>query len=97
EECWKRRSQRINWDNIFVMMYTDNKNTADEFIKLPYEKKICFVSFPTNEKSLLYIDYMSKIPCFEFSQVINRLASNDFLYYDIFDLLNDGMINKTIV
>ncbi|MCM1214437.1 MAG: DUF1919 domain-containing protein [Lachnospiraceae bacterium] len=97
EECWRRRVQRINWDNIFVMMYTEDKDIASQFVKLPYEKKICFVSFPTDEKSLLYIDYMPKIPSFKIWQTVINLAGNNLLYYDIFDLLNDGKVTRTTV
>lgn len=96
KDSWERRSKRINWNNIFVMMFTQSPSIAAEFADLPYEKKVCFVPFPTNEKSLLYVEYLPKIPNIEFWQVNLLLARGDNLYYDVFDLLNDGKITKTI-
>ncbi|MGG7147249.1 DUF1919 domain-containing protein [Clostridium butyricum] len=41
-ECWERRKKLIDWNNLFVMMYTEDRNLANEFVKLPY-KKMCYL------------------------------------------------------
>lgn len=97
EECWRKRIQRINWDNIFAMMWTDNPDTAAEFSSLSYEKKICFVSFPTEDESLCYIDYLKKIPECRLWQMVLGLARDKFHFYDVFDMLSKGKITKTII
>ena len=56
-ELWNKRKERINWDNLFIMMQTEDKREADKFLSLPYERKICFVPFKTEEKDLFYVDY----------------------------------------
>lgn len=40
---WERRVKKLNYDNLFVMMYTENKEIAHKFAKLSFGKKICFV------------------------------------------------------
>ena len=57
---WEKRKKRINWDNIFVMMYTENKDVALDFSKLPYSKKVCFVPFQTDIESLFSLDFYEK-------------------------------------
>ena len=46
---WERRVKKINWDNIFVEMYTENRFFACEFSKLDcFEKK--YVLFHLKQK-----------------------------------------------
>lgn len=52
-ECWEKRKKRINWENIFVMMYTEREDYAEEFAKLPYTKKVCFVPYNSDENCLI--------------------------------------------
>lgn len=92
--CWERRKKRIDWDNLFVMMYTKDYQEANRFSKLPYKKKVCFVPFETKEKSLAYID-ISKMQGMEFWQIINDMASGKLSYYDVFTLLEEG--NMTLI
>lgn len=40
---WNSRVAKVNWNNLFVMMYTDDYEEANRFIDLPYVKK--YVSF----------------------------------------------------
>lgn len=94
---WNERKKRINWNNLFVMMFTSRKDIAEEFINLPYEKKVCFVPFETEEDSLFYLNYqnvdeMSKLP---FWKIVNLSAIGNYKYYDILDLLN-GIKKKRI-
>lgn len=94
-EKWELRKNRINWDNIFVMMYTQNIDTLLEFNDLPYSKKVCFVPFKSDVKSAFYLELCqdSLLKEIEFWQIVNGLATSSLKYYDIFKLL-DGEFNR---
>ncbi|MGB4659210.1 MAG: DUF1919 domain-containing protein [Mobilitalea sp.] len=95
-ESWERRKKRINWNNLFVMMYTESEEIAMEFAKLPYERKICFVPFPSSEKSLVYVDFCNKneMADIPFWKIVNGMAADIYPYYDILELLSHGNISK---
>ncbi|MBQ6394931.1 MAG: DUF1919 domain-containing protein, partial [Atopobiaceae bacterium] len=52
-EQWNRRLTRMNWDNLFVMMQTTNKDREHEFNQIAdsvgFKKCICFVPHETSE------------------------------------------------
>lgn len=97
-ECWNKRKKRINWDNIMAVMYTENENVAKEFANLPYQKKICFVPFETQNENLVYIDYRNEEECKEipFWRIMNGLALGSYKYYNLVDLLCDAKIEKRV-
>lgn len=52
-EKWNRRKEKINYNNLFAEMYTENKCTMEQFLKIEgYQNKLCFVPFETNEKNV---------------------------------------------
>lgn len=93
EKAWYERRGRINWDNIFVMMYTHSKKIAKAFSELEYQKKICFVDFDDNL-------HPSIIPIkpYQFRKDKTRLlweyvldiAGGRLQFYDVWSLLLDG-------
>jgi len=89
KQSWERRKGRINWDNLFVMMQTEERELAEEFLQLPYKKKICFVPFESNEDSLMYVPFFDKpeVENLSFSRITNMMANGAFPYYDVFDLI----------
>lgn len=44
-EMWERRKPRINWYNIFAVMWTENQEDLKKFDELPYGKKNLFRAF----------------------------------------------------
>ena len=96
KECWQRRKARIDWNNLFVMMYTERKEVAEEFLKLPYEKKICFVPFETEEPQLCYVNCYDamKEKKTELWRKVNDMAGRRVLYYDDVDLLYEGTVRE---
>ncbi|PAU70259.1 Exopolysaccharide biosynthesis protein [Bifidobacterium italicum] len=49
EEKWKRRCERINWDNVFLKFSEMNECTEEDilsFDSIPCGNKICFMSQP---------------------------------------------------
>jgi len=55
EQTWERRTQRINYESIFIEMTAKTHEQIAEFLRLPYEKKICFTALPCNETNVVSI------------------------------------------
>lgn len=59
KEKWDERKKRINWDNIYVMMFERDGCTYEDikkFDKLPYKNKVVFVHKDMPEiRSAVYI------------------------------------------
>ena len=89
---WNDRSSRINWNNLLVMMYTENPKILAEFDKLPYSKKVCFVPFKSDLDSAYCID-ISKYQA-DFSLIVNNIARGWILECDMWDLLLYGKKTK---
>lgn len=89
---WNRRKQRINWYNLFVTIYTEKQDVLEEFEKLPYGKKVCFVPFKSNLDSAFYINPEIDFDRNEkgFHDVVNNFARGKLFYYDLFDMLLYG-------
>lgn len=95
EEKWYVRLQRLNWNNLFIMMYTERNKTLEDFDCLLYKKKICFVPFKSLKKSAFYMQVknrkeMQGIP---FWKIVNKTASGYFHDYDLIELLRHGTVN----
>ena len=88
-EIWERRKARINWNNLFVTMYTEREDILQEFDALPYDKKVCFVPFKSNLNSAWYINPEIKSGM-ELWNVVNHFGIGDPFYYDPFDMLLYG-------
>ena len=81
-------------EDIFVMMYTNHRDVAQAFTKLPYENKVCFVPFETKEESLFYIDYQhqNEMKTVDLWTIVNGTASGIYKYYNLLDLLHGDRI-----
>lgn len=96
EKKWYERVERINWSNLFVMMFTGNDKLAYDFDKLNYDKKICFVPIKISVDSSYYLrisdkDEMKNVP---FWMIVNKIASGHYHDYDLIDILHEGKIQK---
>jgi uncharacterized protein (DUF1919 family) len=83
---WEERKKRINWDNLFIMMYTTSEAILNEFDKLPYKNKICFVPFKSKLQSAFFVDYHNDNQ--QFWKIVNDMGSGRYRYYDVLDLLS---------
>lgn len=93
EQKWEKRKERINWNNLFIEMATDNKGVVEEFMELPFENKICFVPFESNEKSLVYIPPHAYAGYEgDFRSFVNKMARGVYPYYDVHDLIEYGAL-----
>lgn len=94
EDKWKERVKRINYDNMLLMLWTDNVDIAKQFNELPYQKKICFVPFLTDIPSAFTLtSYANKYPNnHPFPLLVNDTANGNLPYYDEWELLLNGKI-----
>ena len=86
---WYERKSRINWDNLFVTMYTEDEKILERFDGLPFSKKACFVPFKSDLDSAWYINPEIK-KGEPFWRIVNLFGYGDPFYYDPFDMLLYG-------
>ena len=83
---WERRKEKINYDNLFVEMYTKDVEAARRFSQLDaYEKKLCFVNFETDIECCMKLDSKEKES--EFWKTVNENAGTGAIF-NLVDLLN---------
>lgn len=85
---WYRRRERINWNNLLLVMITENPDMLCEFDSLPFKKKICIVPFKSKLESALYVP--STIRQRDYWNLVHMLAWRKFFLYDILELLLHG-------
>lgn len=95
EKCWYKRCQKINWNNLFVMMYTEDKDILKYFDRLKFDKKVCFVPFASNLNSADHIMFSSPetVEKKEWWEIVNGLAASLYYSYNILELLLEGKPN----
>lgn len=88
---WERRKERINWDNLFVMLFDESPETVRAFLTLPYKKKVCFVPWESDDPGVIPVPYrqQEKLQRYPFWEIVNNLALGDFILYDDVELLYD--------
>lgn len=89
---FEQRRERINWDNLYVVMYTESPKIAEEFETLPYEKKLCMTNFETDLPSAMYME-ISKHPIFKGKggwMFTVWTAKGHWAFYDPWELLLQG-------
>jgi len=96
EAVWYERVHRINWYNLFAVMYTERPEIAAAFDELPYGKKVCFVPFRSELDSSWQIDTKAlgkELPLWD---AVNRFATGAPFFYDPFDMLLYGKKTQLI-
>ena len=86
---WKKRCVKINYDNLFIEMYTESTKIADQFQAIEqFEKRICFVPFESKNKNAFKLVLHGNQT--EFWQAVNSNGGNgnNCFTYDIIGLLN---------
>ncbi|MEY8375835.1 DUF1919 domain-containing protein [Lachnospiraceae bacterium 56-18] len=79
-EKWDRRRKKINYDNLFVEMYSERADIIERFLALNnYKKKLCFVTFQSDHPNLFTLDTKQR----ELWEVVNESSQ-----YYLIDLLN---------
>ena len=88
EKKWYERVNRINWDNLMIVMNTQHEEYLEEFESLPYDKKICFVPFKSDLKSAFYLPFIGSHK--QLSRYVIHLAQGRLPLYDLWDLMLYG-------
>lgn len=94
EACkkWEERKKRINWNNLFVEMYSDDLKEIERFENLPYKNKVCFVPFECEYPSTMSVEaykYMIGRPDVpEWTDILFKMARYEIPFYDALKLLN---------
>ena len=90
--CWQRRKARIKWDNLIVMFYDEDPQKIERFLELPYERKICFVTWETHVDGLIPVLYKDREELKEKDlwEVMNNIAMGKYILYDDVSLIYDG-------
>ena len=74
-EKWNRRKIKINYDNLFLEMYTESVDTMNAFLELKgYKRGICFVPFKTEIKNTYQLALYPEQD--HFWQAVNSNAGN---------------------
>lgn len=74
-EKWNRRKIKINYDNLFLEMYTESVDTMNAFLELKgYKRRICFVPFKTEIKNTYQLALYPEQD--HFWQAVNSNAGN---------------------
>lgn len=92
-ECWERRKKRMNMNNSIVMFYDDDPQKVNQFMKLDYKDKICFVPYSSDNRELTSLIYKKSAPEIPFGKIINDGPMRGY-QYDLFELLLNKRICK---
>lgn len=94
---WNRRLLKLNRENLFIEMYTEDEKCAQNFIQMQgFKKKICFVPFRNNEKGLYELELRPGQS--EFWEIVISSARNggNSIAYNIIDLLNGKECSRCV-
>lgn len=85
---WKRRVRRINWENIFFEMSTDNPEIARKFSDLNIRNGICFVPAEMETKDVFGVVNISVAKGIvlennHINHVMTSIAGNSVVAYDV--------------
>ena len=84
KEKWIRRKQRINYDNLLYMTYTEEKILAKKIANIDVKRKICFTPFEYEADCVYTIKKINENPFYDF---VNGSANGRYYYYNPSDLL----------
>lgn len=93
---WEKRKTRINWYNLFVVMWATSQEELEKFDSLPYGKKACFVPFESDLDSAFYVNPKIRSDLNRFVDIFNDSANGNPFYYDPFDMLLYGKKTQII-
>lgn len=85
---WEERKNRINWNDLLYIAYTENRETELRFQELEVKNKIIFVPYPTVCSSSVYISHRTEWYNGNFGMVANDVASGINNEIDLLSLLS---------
>ena len=99
---WKERMNRINYDNIFIMMsdrFCMSYASLERFEKLPYKNKVCFTAkdYPEFPHCVQVKKKANNASVFIITNIMNYFGKRLYQYgkgFDYIRFLNDGTVKK---
>ena len=97
---WKDRMNRINYDNIIVMMsdrFCMSYESMERFEKLPYKNKVCFTAkdYPEFEHCVQVKKKANNASVFIITNIMNYFGKRLYQYgkgFDYIKFLNEGKV-----
>ena len=96
QEAWERRKERIDWNNLFVLM-TDKDGCTEQLLQrfdaLPYRNKIVFTHAPMPQiRSAVYIPgFESETEVGNCDAFVNNFSGRKYFdYFDYVKWFNEG-------
>lgn len=86
---WNERKQRINFDNLLIVMFSNQQHILERFSQLPYQKKICFTFRPSSLPAICTLR-AKEFPNKELQDCVNKIAIAVRQPLDLFELLLYG-------
>lgn len=91
-EKWEKRKTKINYEELFVEMYTEDESVAKRFSQLEgFKNKLCFVPFETSIECCMRLQLEKNQK--EFWEAVNSNAGRGIVY-DALELLNGKKIYR---
>lgn len=89
---WETRKERINWDHLFIQMYTVDRDAAERFDSLPFENKAVIVPFESELESAISLAMFhdrleGEINAFFWKNVI-AMGKNQLSGFNLIKLIN---------
>lgn len=92
---WEERKRKINWDNLFIEMYTEAKDVAYRFVNNEYENKICFVPFESDGLNIYQLKMVRGMK--NFYEIVNAsaaLGKNSYAFDLVTLLLSNSIVTR---
>ncbi|WMC93861.1 DUF1919 domain-containing protein [Kineothrix sp. MB12-C1] len=88
QENWNRRCSKINYNNLFVAMFTQNKEMIERFLNIKVSPKIGFVPFEDSRNELINIHKTGDAKAFYIAVNNNAGIGNGSYSYNVLKLLS---------
>ncbi|WP_022765631.1 DUF1919 domain-containing protein [Butyrivibrio sp. XPD2006] len=97
---WKERMNRINYDNLFIMMsdrFCMSYSSLERFEKLPFKNKVCFTAkdYPEFEHCVQVKKKANNASVFIITNIMNYFGKRLYQYgkgFDYIRFLNEGTV-----
>ena len=80
-DCWLRRKERIDWDNLIVVFFEEDPNKINNFLNMPYKNKICLAPFEHPCKDVVAVAHENNNNCFCYYANLKAHDRNFYLYF----------------
>lgn len=94
-QIWEKRKARLNFDNLFVEMIIDTRESLEAFLKVPFARKIGLSTIKCSDKDIIYFPvvdngYTKKryVNVWDYFNHMASLMGDELKQYDILKLLN---------